>query len=325
MGFYYTQQGRGNGKTVWSNNEYDYPHSCALEYARTGVRRFLDYLLVSTEHQMDVDVCHYSDNPLRIGGQWEHTAGHCKNGIMVCSHEWVEGLIDYYHFTGDERALTTAVGIGNNILKLLDTPMYAVPGEANARETGWALRALTALYVETGESKWIDKCEWIVDSFKKWEEEYGYWLAPYTDNTTIRVGFMISVAIGSVMRYYRVFPREDIKDMIIRAVDDLIENCMLGCGVFYYKELPSLQRLGNNTLLLESLAIAYELTGDVKYLKPGIKTFDKTIDSKAATTNGVKKIVDDAVICAGASTKGFAQSFIPVITYYKALSENGLY
>ena len=45
---------------------------------------------------MDVDVCHYSDNPLRIGGQWEHTAGHCKNGIMVCSHEWVEGLIDYY-------------------------------------------------------------------------------------------------------------------------------------------------------------------------------------------------------------------------------------
>lgn len=88
---------------------------------------------------------------------------------------------------------------------------------------------------------------------------------------------MISVAIGSVMRYYRVFPREDIKDMIIRAVDDLIENCMLGCGVFYYKELPSLQRLGNNTLLLESLAIAYELTGDVKYLKPGIKTSTKQL------------------------------------------------
>lgn len=34
---------------------------------------------------------------IKIGGQWEHTAGHCKNGIMVCSHEWVEGVIDYYH------------------------------------------------------------------------------------------------------------------------------------------------------------------------------------------------------------------------------------
>lgn len=74
---------------------------------------------------MDVDVCHYSKNPLRIGGQWEHTAGHCKNGIMVCSHEWVEGVIDYYHFTGDERGLETAISIGDNILRLLDTPMYA--------------------------------------------------------------------------------------------------------------------------------------------------------------------------------------------------------
>lgn len=93
----YTVQGRGGGKPVWSNNEYDYPHACALMYARTGVRRFMDYLIVSAKHWMDIDVCHYSSNPLRIGGQWEHTAGHCKNGVMVCSHEWVEGLLDYYH------------------------------------------------------------------------------------------------------------------------------------------------------------------------------------------------------------------------------------
>ena len=32
----YTMQGRGNGRVVWSNNEYDFPHSCALQYARTG-------------------------------------------------------------------------------------------------------------------------------------------------------------------------------------------------------------------------------------------------------------------------------------------------
>lgn len=41
------------------------------------------------------------------------------------------------------------MGIGENVLRLLDTPMYAKPGEANARETGWALRTLTALYIET--------------------------------------------------------------------------------------------------------------------------------------------------------------------------------
>ncbi|MGN0317520.1 MAG: beta-L-arabinofuranosidase domain-containing protein [Lachnospira sp.] len=320
----YTTQGRGNGKPVWSNNEYDYPHSVALMYARTGIRRFLDYLFVSAKHQMDVDVCHYSSDPLRIGGQWEHTAGHCKNAIMVCSHEWVEGLLDYYHFSGDERGLETAVGIGDNVMRLLDTPMYAKPGEANARETGWALRTLVALYVETRDKKWLSKCEWIINSFKVWEEEYGNWLAPYTDNTTVRVGFMISVAVGSVMRYYREFPSEDIKNMLIRAVDDIIENCMLPNGLFYYKELPSIQRNGNNTLLLESLTIAYELTGDTKYLMPGRKTFARAVNEQLRGAIGQKKIVDDAVICGGDGTKGFAQSFIPLITYYNALQKNDI-
>ena len=320
----YTVQGRGGGKPVWSNNEYDYPHACALMYARTGVRRFLDYLIVSAKHWMDVDICHYSSNPLRIGGQWEHTAGHCKNGVMVCSHEWVEGLLDYYHLTGDERGLESAIGIGENVLKLLETPMYQVPGEANARETGWALRTLTALYVETNDKKWLAKCDWIIDSFKKWEEEYGDWLSPYTDNTAIRVGFMISVAVGSVMRYYRVFPREDIKKMIINAVDDLIENCYMDNGLFYYKELPSLSRNGNNTLLLESLAIAYELTGDASYLKYGLKTFRSALNENSGGAVGVKTVIDDAVICKGNSGKGFAQSFIPLTMYYNAVSENGM-
>jgi hypothetical protein len=321
----YTKQGRGNGRYVWSNNEYDYPHSCALQYARTGIRRFLDYLFVSARHWMDVDVCHYSKDPLKLGGQWEHTAGHCENGVMVCSHEWVEGLFDYYHFSGDIRGFETAIGIGENVLKLLDTPMYATPGEANARETGWALRTLTALYIETHDKKWLSKCEWIIDSFKVWEEEYGNWLAPYTDNTTIRVGFMISVAVGSLMRYYREFPSEDIKQMLIRAIDDLTQNCLLDCGLFYYKELPSLSRLGNNTLLLESLSIGYELTGNAEYLKYGFKTFKKAINDNPASTNGSKQIVEDAVCCAGGSTKNFAQSFIPLITYYKDLVNAGLW
>jgi len=178
--------------------------------------------------------------------------------------------------------------------------------------------------VETRDEKWLAKCEWIIDSFKIWEEEYGNWLAPYTDNTLIRVGFMISVAAGSVMRYYRVFPREDIKQMLIRAIDDIVENCTLDNGLFYYKELPSLSRNGNNTLLLESLAIAYELTGDKKYLEYGFKTFETNINNTGRAGIGSKKVIDDAVIVSGDSTKGFAQSFIPLVTYYKALGDTGL-
>ena len=323
----YTAQGRGDGNLVWTNNEYDYPHSMYMMYARTGIRRFLDYANVAAWHWMDVDVCHYSSDPLRMGGQWEHTRKHtggseegagCK-GVMVCSHEWVEGLLDLYHFTADERALNTALGIGENVLRLLDTPMYQVPGEASARETGWALRTLTALFIETGDRKWTEKCEWIVSQFTAWNDRYGNWLAPYTDNTTIRVGFMISVALGSLMRYYRVFPSDSLKKMMLDAIDDLTENYMTPQGLFYYKELPSLSRNGTNTLLLEAMAIGYELTKDPKYLEYGKKTFERALVVSPASVGG-KRIVEDSVIVGNGPTKNFAQSFLPITCFYVQLA-----
>ncbi len=320
----YTTQGRGGKDLVWSNNEYDYPHACALMYVRTGERRFLDYCIAASKHWMDVDVCHFSANPLFEGGQWEHTCHHNGGGLMVCSHEWVEGLLDYYHLTGDKRGLDTAVGIGENVCRLLETPMYQVPGESNARETGWALRSLTALYVETHDRRWVEKCDWIVSLFADWQREYGSWIAPYTDNTMIRTGFMISVAVGSLMRYYREFPNDGLKALIIAAIDDLLENATLPYGLFYYKELPSLSRNGNNPLLLEALAIGYELTGNVKYLKAGIKTFKREIDTQATGSNGAKIHREDAVLWGNGGTKHFAQGFIPFTTFYTALLREGL-
>ena len=322
----YTTQGRGDGKLVWTNNEYDYPHAMYMMYARTGVRRFADYAEAAARHLMDVDVCHYSTDPLKMGGQWEHTCRHtggseegngCK-GEIVCSHQWVEGLLDLYHFTADERALNTAIGIGNNVLKLLDTPAYRVPGEQSARETGWALRALTALFLETGDLMWIRKCEDIIAQFRVWDDMAGGWQSPYLDNTMIRVGFMISVAIGSLMRYYRAFPGEDLEKMLLKAIDDLVDDFMTPYGLFLYKELPSLSRNGNNTLLLEAMAIGYELTGDSTYLDKGSRTFKRAM-ATVSNPGGTKKIVEDAVIQGNGTTKNFAQSFLPVTSFYVSL------
>jgi hypothetical protein len=319
----YTSQGRGGGELVWTNNEYDYTHACTLMYARTGIRRFLDYMLVSGRHWMDVDICHYSTNPLHLNGQWEHTNGHCKNGKIECSHQWVEGLMDYYHFTGDEDALEAAVEIGKTDLRLLATPKFQQSGEINARETGWALRTLVALYKETGDESWLEKCDWIVSHFEEWEKKYGLWLSPYTDNTEIRAVFMISVAVASLMRYYRVRPQEKIKAMILRAVDDLVENARLDNGLFYYKELPSLKRFGNNPIILEALTIAYEITGNADYLKAGIPTL-KYVVARGANGGGSKKIVGDTVMSGTYGTKNFAQLMTPVTTYYAACAGEGI-
>jgi len=253
-----------------------------------------------------------------------HINGHVIGGKIICSHQWVEGLLDYYHFTGDKTAYETAIGIGENVLRLLATPEFQKSGETSARETGWALRTMVALYQETGEQRWLEKCDWIVGHFADWENTYGHWLAPYTDNTTIRVPFMISIAIVSLMRYYRVDPQERIKGMILRAVDDLLENCITETGLFYYKELPSLTRQGSNPIILEALSIAYELSGDIRYLEAGLPTWQLTIQSKDTGSGGGKTAVGDAVLMGGPGPKGFAQSFPPVMAYYKTASEAGL-
>ena len=94
-------------------------------------------------------------------------------------------------------------------------------------------------------------------------------------------------------------------------------------GVFYYKELPSLNRVGNNTLLLEALAAAYDLSGNRKYLDYGIETFRNAISDKQPLAGGAKRREENAVLLGSMSSKTFAQSMIPLTTYYRALSECG--
>ena len=128
--------------------------------------------------------------------------------------------------------------------------------------------------------------------------------------------------MGSLMRYYREFPRDDVKEMLVQAVEDMTENCMTEWGYFYYKELPSLGRIGNNTLILEALAIAYELTGDKKFLECGKRTFDTVVQNSLSMGLGSgKRIVETAVLSGTTGTKRFAQMLMPMLTYYKAVAE----
>ena len=72
------------------------------------------------------------------------------------------------------------------------------------------------------------------------------------------------------------------------------------------------------------MTIGYELTGDTKYLACGKGTFWQNIHAPASGAGGGKTIVEDAVITKGAGTKNFAQCFIPLSVYYKAMSDHDM-
>lgn len=294
----YTWQGRGDGKVVWLNGEYDIPHLMFLQYARTGARRFLETGRATAQHWVDVDFCHHSPDPLQRGGLMMHSADHVTAGVTV-SHQWVEGFFDYYHLTGKREAWDAAIAIGENYLRHIQAEQYRQVGRYQARDLGWMLKALVALYRESGQTRFLEAGTGIVERFKEWQRSMGGFLAPYTDHAQIRVPFMIAIAVNALKVYHQATGDDSVKELILNEVDALLEHALLDNGLFYYKEFPSVQHPIFNGLALEALACAYRLSGDRDYILKGMRTLESILINMnfqlVVSPGGKKTVVDGGI------------------------------
>jgi hypothetical protein len=321
---HYSHQGRGHGGTVWVNNEYDRAHACALYYGLTGQRHVLDSSLVAARHWLDVDLCHYSPDPLRDGGLIIHTAGHVTGGASP-SHEWVEGLLDYYHLTGRREGLEAAYRVAGNIMRHMALPHMTEPGHAATREGGWALRAMVSMALATGEERFRTAARRLIDLFLDWDQMFGGMLAPYTSHTMPRVVFMIALTANSMARYLALEDDARVKALIVAAADDLIEHCLGPGGVFYYKELPSLQRPAPTAHVLETLAHAYRLTGQRRYLEIATRQFYELMSHESPARVGGKKWTEQGAVIEGeGGGRPFADKYSSLILFAGAAAPMGL-
>ncbi len=135
------------GCDAWGNLEYDLPQVLALAYAATGSGNFLDGLIASARHFMDVDRIHAQPRfPQWVGMNHPKNPLHwsfAKGGVDL-GHTWTEGLLSYFFLTGDERGLEAARGIGEFLLRRLRAGV-----KGNPRQFGWPQIALIALYEAT--------------------------------------------------------------------------------------------------------------------------------------------------------------------------------
>lgn len=336
----YTDQGRGHGAEVWVNNEYDHAHACMLFYALTGERRMLESGIAAARHWIEVDLCHKSDDPLRSGGLIEHSAHHVTAGAIPRvtippgvspSHEWVEGLLDYYHFTGRREGLEAALSVAENVMRHLKKPCMCEPGATQVRESGWALRTLVAIGMETYGERFLSHAKRVADQLIRWNKDFGEMLlAPYTSHSMPRVPFMISIAVNSLARYVLIEDDKRIKDLIIHAMDDLLENCLGPGGVMCYKELPSLRRLCPTPHTIESLAYAYRFSGNRRYLQVAARQLASMLDSgdRALSVDRrfllKKRIEDDAVIRGWGTGQDFAMYYTSLIIFSAIASKEGI-
>ncbi len=320
----YTNQGRGRGHTVWVNNEYDRPHNCAILYGLTSQRRVLDSGLVAARHWLDVDLCHYDPDPLINGGLKIHTRYHGTGGVTP-SHEWTEGLLDYYFFTGRREGLEGARSVAENIMRHMARPEKRQPGQASVREGGWALRAMIGMYLGTGEQKWRDEADRLVNMYLRWFDEYGALLAPYTSHSMPRVVFMISLTVNSFARYLLIEDDPRVKELIVKTVDDMLAHCLGPDGIPYYKELPSLRRPAPTSHFLEALTHAYRITGDDAYLQAACRCF-AAVEAQATGASRTAKFVDDsgAVISGNGGGRIFSSTYPSTLLFAGAATPLGL-
>ncbi len=320
----YSDQGRGKGRVVWVNNEYDRGHACTLFYALTGIRRALDSALVSARHWLDVDICHYSKDPLREGGLITHSANHVEAGVTP-SHEWVDGLLDYYYLTGRKEGLRSAHSVAQNIMRHMARPIMRREGKTSTRENGWALRAMVSMFLATGEEKYRKEARRIVELFIEWNEKYGGLLAPYTDHSMPRVVFMNAITGNSLARYLAIENDRNVEKLVLEIADDLIEQCLGPDGIFIYKELPSLAHPSPSPHALELMAHAYRISGEDRYLNIATRQFVLASKNLGGVSRGPKRLDESGALIRGhGSGRSFAESYTSIILFASMATPLGL-
>ena len=318
----YSKQGRSKGRDIWINNEYDMPHNYMVMFARTGDRRYYDYLVAAVRHWYDVDICHFSEQAHHEGLLYTHSVDHVS-GQPVPSHQWVEGFLDYYHLTGDPVGLETAYTIGEKLLELIVLPIYNKPGAIEPREIGWSLRTFLALYNETHENRWLDACKPIVQTYIAWAKLYGNWTSPYPDNYLDRVPFMINVGLVGLYRYYTITKIPEVKETLLIVIDDLVKECLIPrANMFFGKQHPAVRYQNLNGMVLESLFIGYELTGKKGYLEAGLGMFNWLTKENPSPIYDFSKIKRDeftVIYDCPVGPKRSAQTLLPLLKYYSAI------
>ena len=252
------------GGNAWLNLEYDGTLTFLHEFSRRGDRRFFHEAEIAGRHWMDIDQCHYP--PSQIGGQ--HVHGPQGMGYKPQSgggHAWVEGLLAFGHLFADPRA--RQMGLNHGSAKLRQRlPVKYDDGTGGitqmSREYGWPALAFLSLYADTWDQRYLEPARFYVETFLQVPEPWPYYGAiPHLVDSA--QGWMIQVVALPIIEYYRLTGDKRFARAITLYAERILSE-------FH----PTETRHGGFTWVIEALAVAYEITGDDRYLTRAVDIFN---------------------------------------------------
>jgi len=146
------------GTDAWGNLEYDATQVLALAYAASNDERVFDDMVAAARHFGDVDVIH----ALPERAEWVGM-NHPKNplhftfelGGIDLGHTWTEGLVSAYLLSGERRALESARGIADYLVRRSRDVL-----RGNPRQWGWPVIALLGVYDVVREPRYLEAAQW---------------------------------------------------------------------------------------------------------------------------------------------------------------------
>lgn len=284
----------GERQYNWGNMEYDTPHAQMVQFARTGDRRFFDEACNSNVHNRDVDYAHYEPNGREFyrtrAHRMFHTGGYeprmtaeqmglayaTDSGLTnaLSGHQWNRGGFDHYFMTGEQRSYDVALGLAEYMAGP-GTVSFTM-GRGAERAVAWALYDVMSAYRVTWDPYYLNAARIMVEDVIRRQTPEGHWAIPagYSKVEPLPIGgyaWCSGLLITWLHEYNRYARDPRVDETILRAAQWLARDEFIpekkgfrscSCDTFNEVTRPG----GSAWGVADAMAIAYELSGDEKYL-----------------------------------------------------------
>ncbi len=275
-----------------------------MMFLRTGQKGYLD----RAQAWADFDINRYG----QCTGSSDRTLCYDEQAFELC-HIYGWGLVAWYEYTGDAKALDAAEAIGDRLdkmLKVSSNNAYPVPGKDGmnyygSRGPARQLHLFTRLAEATGKKRWIDLRDMMIDLWMKspdwdargmyfvgdWQTDYKLGDGSYASGIRVEATFQLGVLTEALAQAYRTTQDPRIKDKMV-AMARFVEkygldpkydysggHIGLKNGVIYHDysatEPVTFWDPVYTTSLVNTLAWGWKLTGDQKLRDLAFHYFDR--------------------------------------------------
>lgn len=251
-----------------------------------------------------------SSYPVRPGMVHEHCVGHMSgfysverirelyaklgNGSHLClapynlGHIWTQGMVYDYFLTGDPWLRETVEKIGDNLVKLVEDRKFNFrTGSHVGRVNGWTMQAIAGAYELDLNERYLHAMRLLADDAISAQDPHcGGWLwelpSGHCNCQTKHVGeagFIGSVRINGLSRYYELSGDERIPEVVKRAMTHINNDTWMEQYTDWrYTSCPASGRVGQTGVTIAASVNSVRLNADAEQLRILRKAWDKKFE-----------------------------------------------